>query len=198
MTSSQPTGSAHNPHGHRTWLHLLPEDPEFVPAPGEIEAAEKLLAACDLGVRGPEPGVLAPGPAFADLLLSRRLIPMAGPVRGEVRLEAGVLRCYPDPGPEGFDTDPPQPYQASCPGCGVLLEFFKLRFPTPDPMAAVCPRCALSLDVSALPWSPRLPVARTEVTFGDLDGRPSLRGTAFFAELEKLWATPLCEVYVTL
>lgn len=198
MPSSHATGSAHNPHGHRTWLHLLPEDPDFVPAPDQIEATENLLAACGLAVRGPEPGVLTPGPAFADLLLGRRLIPMAGAVRGEVRLEAGVLRCYPDPGPEGFQTDLPQPYQASCPRCGVLLEFFKLRFPTPDPMAAICPQCDLSLDVSALMWSPRLPVARAEVTFGDLDGRPSLRGTDFFVELEKLWATPLCEVHVTL
>ncbi|MFZ0168575.1 MAG: hypothetical protein WAL64_04015 [Candidatus Dormiibacterota bacterium] len=198
MTSSHSTGSAHNSHGHRTWLHLLPEDPDFLPAPGQIQATERLLVACELAVAGPETGVLAPGPAFAELLLNRRLIPMAGAPRGVVRLEAGVLRCYPDPGPEGFDTNPPQPYQASCPGCGVLLEFFKLRFPTPDPMAAVCPRCALALDVSALPWSPRLPVARAEVTFGDLDGRPSLRGTAFFVELEKLWATPLCEAYVTL
>jgi hypothetical protein len=36
------------------------------------------------------------------------------------------------------------------------------------------------------------------VTFGDLDGRPSLRETDFFGELEKLWATSLWEVHVTL
>ncbi|MGA8207328.1 MAG: hypothetical protein WB801_05095 [Candidatus Dormiibacterota bacterium] len=198
MPSRLATGVAQHPHGHRTWLHLLPEDPEFVPAPAQIEATENLLATFGLAVRGPEQGVLTPGPAFADLLLGRRSIPIAGAVRGEVRLEAGVLRCYPDPGSHGFETNPPQSYQASCPGCGVLLEFFKLRFPTPDPMAAVCPRCDFSLDVSALVWSPRLPVARAEVTFGDLDGRPSLRGTDFFGELEKLWATRLCEVHVTL
>lgn len=147
---------------------------------------------------GPDPGVLAPGPAFAELLLVGRSIPLAGAIRGEVRLDVGVLRCYPDPGPEGFETEPPQPYQATCPGCGVQLEFFKLRFPEPAPMVADCPQCGISLDVSTLRWSPRLPVARAEVTFGDLDGRPSLRQTGFFGELEKLWATPLWEVHVTL
>jgi len=179
-------------------LHLIPEDPDFVPEPGQMVAAGELLRACHLAVAGPDPGALAPGPAFAKLLLGRGLIPLAGAMRGEVRLDAGVLRCYPDPGPDGFETDPPQPYQATCPGCGVQLEFFKLRFPEPDPMVAGCPQCGLSLDVSTLAWSPRLPVARAEVTFGDLDGRPSLRGTDFFEELEKLWSTPLWEAHVTL
>jgi hypothetical protein len=177
---------------------VIPQNPDFVPAPAQMEATLELLAACHLAVRSPEPGLLAPGPAFAQLLLTRGLIPMAGVTRGEVRLEAGVLRCYPDPGPQGFETDPPQPYQANCPGCGVLLDFFTLRFPEPDPMLAVCPGCGRSLDISTIAWSPRLPVARTELTFGDLDGRPSLRGTEFFAQLEKLWATLLCEVHVTL
>lgn len=157
-----------------------------------------LLATSHLAVPGADQSVLTPGPAFAALLLARGLIPMAGAIRGEVRLDAGVLRCYPDPGPEGFETDPPQPYQANCPGCAAELEFFKLRFPEPDPMVADCPRCGLCLDVSMLTWSPRLPVARAEVTFGDLDGRPSLRETDFFGELEKLWATSLWEVHVTL
>jgi hypothetical protein len=198
MPSTQPARSGHSAHGHRTWLHVLPEDPDFVPEPGQMEAAAELLTACHLAVSGPDPGVLAPGPAFADLLLGRRLIPLAGAVRGEVRIDAGVLRCYPDPGPEGFETDPPRSYRATCPACGVQLEFFKLRFPEPDPMVASCTGCSLSLDVSALEWSPRLPVARSEVTFGDLDGRPSLRETEFFAKLQKLWATPLWEVLVTL
>jgi hypothetical protein len=198
MSSAQYSRSAHSAHGHRTWLHLIPEDRDFVPKPEQMEDTGKLLAASHLALSGPDSDVLAPGPAFAELLLGRGLIPLAGATRGEVRFDAGVLRCYPDPGPEGFETDPPRPYQATCPGCGVQVEFFKLRFPEPDPMVADCPRCGLSLDVSTLEWSPRLPVARAEVTFGDLDGRPSLRETAFFENLQKLWATPVWEVHVTL
>jgi hypothetical protein len=123
---------------------------------------------------------------------------MAGSSRGEVRLEAGVLRCYPDPGPEGFDTEPLHSYREACPSCGAELEFFGLRFPTPDPMQAACPGCGEALDVSSLGWSPALPVARAELTFGDLAGRPSLQGTDFFKRLELAWETPLREVHVTL
>jgi hypothetical protein len=65
-------------------------------------------------------------------------------------------------------------------------------------MLAACPTCAGEFDISSLPWSPRLPVARAELTFGDLEGRPSLRTSDFFSRLESLWQTPLTEVYVTL
>ena len=65
-------------------------------------------------------------------------------------------------------------------------------------MRAACPSCARAFDISTLRWSPQLPVARTELTFGDLEGRPSLRGSGFFGQLEELWGTSLCEVYVTL
>jgi hypothetical protein len=191
------TGSGHS-HGHRTWLHLLSQDPDFVPGPAQLAATEALLVDSELATRGPQPDILVPGPAFGRLLLSQGKLPMVGLVRGEVRLEAGVLRCYPDPGPEGFDTDPPRPYRADCPNCRAPLEFFRLRFPDPDPMQAVCPACGTAFDISSLPWSPRLPVARVELTFGALDGRPSLRATEFFGQLERLWATALDEVHVTL
>jgi len=189
---------SHAPHGHRTWLHLLPQDPEHVPDLQELQAAVELLAEMQLAILDPETGLLLPGPAFARLLTSGRLVPLAGAARGEVRLEAGVLRCYPDPGPEGFDTKPLHGYRADCPGCGVELEFFALSFPTPDPMQAVCPGCGKAADVSSLVWSPTLPVARAELTFGPLAGRPSLRGTELFRRLESAWETPLREVHVTL
>lgn len=191
-------GPAHAGHGHRTWLHLLPEDPTFVPAAEQLAATEELLVDCGLAIRGTEPDLLLPGPAFSHLLGPPGQLPMAGPVRGEVRLEAGVLRCYPDPGPEGFDTDPPHSYRIDCPSCGVQLEFFRLRFPNPDPMQAACPGCATDFDISALPWVPQLPTARAELTFGDLQGRPSLRHSPFFDQLQRLWGTPLTEVHVTL
>lgn len=198
MLPAPPPGSGHGGHGHRTWLHLLPQDPNFVPGPSQLEAAAELLVEIGLAARGPDPDSLRPGPTFAQLLLVPGKLPMAGPIRGEVRLEAGVLRCYPDPGPEGFDTDPLRTYTTDCPECGVPLEFFRLRFPYLDPMRAACPACPADVDISALPWSPRLPVARTELTFGDLEGRPSLRGSEFFGQLESLWATSLSETHVTL
>jgi hypothetical protein len=37
-----------------------------------------------------------------------------------------------------------------------------------------------------------------EITFGDLEGRPSLRPLPVFAELEGAAGTPLREVHVTL
>lgn len=198
MPSNLAIGSGHGAHGHRTWLHLLSVDPTLVPSPEQLEATSNLLVECGLATLGPEPDILLPGPAFARLLHPPGQLPMAGPVRGEVRLEVGVLRCYPDPGPEGFETDPPPSYRAACPTCGLSLEFFLLRFPHPDPMLAACPTCAGEFDISSLPWSPRLPVARAELTFGDLEGRPSLRTSDFFSRLESLWQTPLTEVYVTL
>lgn len=198
MPTTLATGSGHGSHGHRTWLHLLPQDPEFVPGPEQLEATRGLLLKSGLATRGPEPDVLLPGPAFSRLLLTPGQLPMAGPGRGEVRLEVGVLRCYPDPGPEGFDTDPPPSYRVDCPRCGVPLEFFRLRFPDPDPMRAACPTCAADFDISTLPWSPRLPVARAELTFGDLEGRPSLRNSDFFSQLESLWGTAILEAHVTL
>jgi hypothetical protein len=198
MSTNPVTGSGHGPHGHRTWLHLLSEDAAFVPGPEQVEGTTQLLVECGLATRGSDPDILLPGPAFARLLLAPGKLPMAGPVRGEVRLEVGVLRCYPDPGPDGFDTEPLQSYRAECPSCGAPLEFFRLRFPDPDPMRAACPSCARAFDISTLRWSPQLPVARTELTFGDLEGRPSLRGSGFFGQLEELWGTSLCEVYVTL
>ncbi|MGA7173434.1 MAG: hypothetical protein WCB86_05370 [Candidatus Dormiibacterota bacterium] len=198
MPSTLAAGHGHGAHGHRTWLHLLPEDQTFIPGAGQLEDTADLLVECGLATRGAEPVDLLPGPAFARLLLAPGQLPMAGVVRGEVRLEAGILRCYPDPGPDGFDTDPPQGYESGCPSCGNRLEFFRLRFPVPDPMRGACPRCAESFDISALTWAPRLPVARAELTFGDLEGRPTLRASEFFGQLERLWGTVVVEVHVTL
>ncbi|HUY09069.1 MAG TPA: hypothetical protein VMW80_06420 [Candidatus Dormibacteraeota bacterium] len=198
MPSNLAAGSGQGAHGHRTWLHLLPEDQAFIPGPGQLEATADLLVECGLAARGSESSYLLPGPTFARLLRASGQLPMAGPVRGEVRLEAGVLRCYPDPGPDGFDTDPPRGYQADCPSCGNQLEFFRLRFPHPDPMRAACPVCAESFDISALAWEPRLPVARAELTFGDIEGRPTLRASDFFGQLERLWGAVLVEAHVTL
>jgi hypothetical protein len=198
MSLAAPPATGHGAHRHRTWLHLLPRDPEFIPSPNQLDEAVDLLVLSHLAIRGPEPGTLLPGPAFAEILLPGQLVPLAGPARGEVRLDAGVLRCYPDPGSEGFDTDPPRGYRAGCPGCSGTLEFFTLRFPNPDPMRADCPTCGASIDISQLDWSPRLPAARAELTFGDLGHRPSLRSTAFFGQLEAAWGTALDEAYVTL
>lgn len=150
-----------------------------------------------MALPGDEPNEFIPGPAFGRLLAPRSL-PMAGPQRGEVRFESGVLRCYPDPGPQGFDTDPAQRYLAACPACQGELEFFRLRFPNPDPMQAACPSCGGAVDVSHLSWSPVLPVARTELTFGDLEGRPSLRDSELVRRLEAVWGTAIVEAHVTL
>ncbi|MGH7643678.1 MAG: hypothetical protein ACRENX_11850 [Candidatus Dormibacteria bacterium] len=198
MPLSLSVGSGHGGHGHRTWLHLLPGDPTFVPSEVLLQATIQLLFEVGLATAGSEPDALLPGPAFARLLLPPGRLQMAGPGRGEVRLESGVLRCYPDPGPEGFDTEPPQGYRAVCPVCAAALEFFRLRFPDPDPMRASCPSCTAGFDVSQLTWSPRLPAARAELTFGDLEDRPSLRSSAFFGQLKSLWGTPIVEAHVTL
>ncbi len=197
MSSNRPASTPHLGHGHRTWLHLLPQDPTFSPSLREMEATARLLLESGLAIPGPEPETLLPGPRFAQLLAPGAL-PMAGAPRGEVRFESGVLRCYPDPGPEGFDTDPLQGYFTKCPGCGSELEFFRLRFPDPDPMHAACPTCTAGIDVSLLSWSPMLPVASAEVTFGDLEGRPSLGKSDFPSRLEEVWRTSVMEVHVTL
>jgi len=197
MSLNRPENPSHRGHGHRTWLHLLPQDPEFVPSPDQVGATGRLLVDSGLAILGSDPETLLPGPAFAQLLIPGQL-PLAGIARGEVRVESGVLRCYPDPGPEGFDTQPAPSYVAACPSCGTQLEFFRLRFPNPDPMQAACPKCQQELDVAQLSWSPRLPVARAEVTFGDLNGRPSLHTCGFPERLEELWETSVIEVHVTL
>ena len=62
--------------------------------------ARQVLVEERLAVPGPEDSLL-PGAEFASALGARpRGLPMAGtPARGEVRVESGVLRFYPDPGP---------------------------------------------------------------------------------------------------
>ncbi|MGC1183747.1 MAG: hypothetical protein WBA31_01165 [Candidatus Dormiibacterota bacterium] len=197
MSLHRPEPPAHRGHGHRTWLHLLPQSADFVPSPDQVLATGRLLIESGLAILGPDPETLLPGPAFAKLLSPGQL-PLAGVTRGEVRVESGVLRCYPDPGPEGFDTEPPPSYAAACPACNSQLEFFRLRFPEPNPMQSACPTCQHELDVSRLSWSPRLPVARAEVTFGDLEGRPSLRKSGVTDQLAEVWRTTVIEVHVTL
>jgi hypothetical protein len=113
-------------------------------------------------------------------------------------VEAGVWRCYPDPGPEGFDTDPVRSYRANCPACGTEVDFFALRFPFLDPLLGACPGCDAELSLLELSWAPQLPMGRMEITFGDLVGRPSLRPQPVFAELEAAAGTPLREAHVTL
>ncbi|MGH7692934.1 MAG: hypothetical protein ACRENY_01695 [Candidatus Dormibacteria bacterium] len=198
MPSPSAPAPAHQGHGHRTWLHLLPDDQELVLNPEQLRETAALLVAVGLASPGPQPEQLLPGPRFAQLLGGRGELPMAGAARGEVRLEVGVLRCYPDPGPQGFDTEPPRGYRAACPGCATTIDFFRLRFPFPEPLRAVCPGCGGTLDVPQLPWTPRLATARTELTFGDLVGRPSLRGTEVLARLGQLWKATVREVHVTL
>ncbi len=190
--------AAHGAVGHRTWLHLLPEDPSQVLSAAQLRDTRDLLQRSGLALPGPEAEVLAPGPAFARLLLPPRRLPLAGQVRGEVRLEAGVLRCYPDPGPLGFDTEPPRSYLGLCPGCAGELNFYRLSFPFPDPMQAACPGCRRAVAVTEVGWSPELPVACSELTFGDLEGRPSLRGSSFLEELALAWGGSPREALVTL
>ncbi|HVC38708.1 MAG TPA: hypothetical protein VNH20_01880 [Candidatus Dormibacteraeota bacterium] len=198
MATSPPTADPHPGRAGHTWLHLVPHEPTFIPGESALLATETLLVESGLAVGGDSPGTLLPGPNFARLLLRPGYLPLAGRPRGEVRLEVGVLRCYPDPGPDGFATEPPRSYRAACPDCASTLDFFRLRFPGPDAMTATCDSCLHDFDVSRLHWTPRLPVARTELTFGDLDGRPTLAGSDFLDRLEQLWATPIDEVHVTL
>jgi len=192
----------HGPHPHRSWLHLLALEPSFEPSPGQLDAARAVLISRGLAQAAPEGG-LRPGPEFARVFgfgRAVRSLPMAGAAggRGEVRLEAGVWRCYPDPGPEGFNTVPLRGYTTACPGCGREQEFFSLRFPFADPMLGACPECGRELPLLELPWSPELPMGRMEITFGDLESRPSLRGEPVFKELEQALGAALREVHVTL
>lgn len=191
----------HGPHPHRSWLHLLAAEPGFQPTLGDLGRAREVLVAHGLAVATAD-GELLPGPEFARVLgsgPSPSSLPMLGArQRGEVRVEAGVWRCYPDPGPEGFNTVPLRGYTASCPGCGAAQEFFALRFPFADPMLGACADCGAELPLLLLPWSPELPTGRMEITFGDLEGRPSLRSAAVFRELEETLGTGLREVHVTL
>ena len=194
----------HGPHPHRSWLHLLAADPAFLPAPTALAEVASALIRHGLAVADPE-GELLPGPEFARLLgagRSPRALPMLGAAaarpRGEVRVEAGVWRCYPDPGPEGFNSSPLRGYSAPCPGCGTAAEFFALRFPFADPLLGACPGCGGALPLLQLPWFPELPMGRMEITFGDLEGRPSLRSEPVFGALEELLGTALREAHVTL
>jgi len=201
-------------HRHRplSWLHLIPTDPTLTPPVLAVEAVRDALCAEGLAVRSPEG--LAPGPAFSRWLLralpappTRPLIavPMAvpgpdraDPQRGEVRVEAGVLRAYPDPGPQGLASPAPRRYRAACPGCGGPLDLYQLRFAGADPLAGACAECAAEIPVAETQWAPPLPVARFEITFGGLDHRPSLRSHPVFGELEAAAGASLREVHVTL
>jgi hypothetical protein len=189
----------HGPHPHRSWLHLLAQDPSFQPTEAQLERVRTVLQSSGLAVA--DAGDLFPGPNFASLLGGSggmRPLPMAGRQRGEVRVEAGVWRCYPDPGPEGFDTDPVRSYLAVCPACGTEANFFALRFPFLDPLLGACPGCEAELSLLELSWAPEIPMGRMEITFGDLVGRPSLRPHPVFAELEAAAGTALHEAHVTL
>lgn len=188
------------PHPHRTWLHLLAQDPGFLPSQASLLRARAVLLHHGLARETAEGG-LGPGPEFSRHLMRRQLggVPLiAAAPRGEVRVEAGIWRCYPDPGPQGFQSDPITSYVAGCSGCGRPVEFFRLRFPGVDPHQATCPHCGLEFGVLDLKWSPDLPQGQMEVTFGDLDQRSSLRDHPAFAELERALSTPLREVHVTL
>ena len=187
-----------------------------MPGPEAVALARSALLESGVAVVPPDGFGLWPGPAFAAVLGQPRSAgPPAGPMRplplaagggeavpgrprGEVRVEAGVLRAYPDPGPLGFHTPEPVAYRALCPGCRAPLEFFSLRFPTGDPMEGGCPRCEAVTAVHRLSWEPPLPFARAEITFGDLDGRPSIAETPLMRRLTAAWSTPLREVHVTL
>lgn len=188
------------PHPHRSWLHLLALEPGFMPSERTLVAVRSALVEAGLAVPAPDGG-LQPGPEFASVLgasASPAIPRLAGPIRGSVTVEAGIWRCYPDPGPQGFQSDPVTAYTAACPSCGGSLNFFLLRFPDPDPYQAVCPHCQGVISVLELHWSPELPKGRFEVTFGDLPTRASLLAHPVFSELQLIVGTPLREVHVTL
>ncbi|MHB1502117.1 MAG: hypothetical protein ACYCYK_13435 [Candidatus Dormibacteria bacterium] len=188
------------PHPHRSWLHLLAVDPRYVPSPQALEEAVAAVVRQGLAIRS-EDGVLRPGPEFVRCLSGAvgPVPPSASrPPRGSVSVEAGIWRCYPDPGPQGFESEPVTTYLTPCPNCGVCLNFFLLRFPHPDPHRGVCARCGEEFSVLAMPWCPDLPMGRFEVTFGDLASRPTLRGHPVFPELEEILGVSLREAHVTL
>lgn len=188
------------PHPHRSWLHLLAVVPGFLPPLEGMSQARELLVRHRLAVVAGD-GELRPGADFARWLTraGATALPLAtGGQRGEVRLEAGVWRCYPDPGANGFDSDPVNRYSSNCPSCGGSLDFFTLRFPHQDPFTCSCPNCDATPQVLELEWEPNLAVGRMEITFGDLDCRPSLRQHPVFPELEAALRTPLWETHVSL
>ena len=197
-TGPRPDGGQ-RPHPHRSWLHLLPQDPDQPLPEGVERRAQEVLLATGMAQLGPDGGLL-PGPEFRRALGGARgELPLAGVApRGEVRVEAGVLRFYPDPGPQGFDTVPLHSYLAPCPRCGAELELFLLRFPHPDPHSTTCPGCQATLSLLELEFTPELPRARLEITFGDLDQRPSLRHHPVFPRLERDLGLALREVHVSL
>jgi hypothetical protein len=164
----------------------------------EARARQVLLQAA-LAAPGPE-GSLLPGPEFSGALGTRPGgLPLAGaPPRGEVRVESGVLRFYPDPGPDGFDSVPLRSYRTTCPSCGSDLELFSLRFPHADPHTAGCPACGAAVSLLEVTFTPELPRAWMEITFGDLDHRPSLRPHPVFGRLERTLGFRLREVHVSL
>ena len=198
FSAPRPDGGL-GPHPHRSWLHLLPQDPDQRPVPDADSRARQILVEEGLAVLGPE-GSLLPGAEFASALGARPGgLPMAGmPLRGEVRVESGVLRFYPDPGPEGFDSMPLRSYRAPCPNCGSELDLFSLRFPHPDPHTASCPACGAAVSLLAVEFTPELPRAWMEITFGDLDHRPTLRPHPVFSRLERALGFRLREVHVSL
>jgi hypothetical protein len=186
------------PHPHRSWLHLLAAEPEYLPSEGVMEEVRSALIRSGLA-RATSDGGLRPGPDFTSSLSGRPPVSLSGgPPRGSVTVEAGIWRCYADPGPAGFQSDPVTNYLARCPACGEVMNFFLLRFPEPDPYLTACPRCGSLTSVLALDWSPELPKGRFEVTFGDLDRRPTLRHHPIYRELEGIVGGPLREVHVTL
>ncbi len=198
VAAPRPDGGL-GPHPHRSWLHLLPQDPDQPPPPDAEARARQILVEERLATPGPE-GSLLPGPEFPGALgAAPGGLPMAGArPRGEVRVEAGVLRFYPDPGPDGFDSVPLRAYQAPCPRCGSDLDLFSLRFPHPDPHTASCPACGSSVSLLEVRFTPELPRAWMEITFGDLDRRPSLRPHPVFGRLERALGFRLREVHVSL
>ncbi len=186
------------PHPHRSWLHLLAADPEYLPSEGVLEEVRSALIRSGLA-RATADGGLRPGPEFARSLGGGSAVPLAtGPSRGSVTVEAGIWRCYADPGPAGFQSDPVTTYLTRCPACGAEMNFFLLAFPDPDPYRTLCPDCGSAASVLDLDWSPDLPKGRFEVTFGDLDSRPTLRTHSVYRELEGIVGVPLREVHVTL
>lgn len=197
--SPRPDGG-HGPHPHRSWLHLIPARRNQEPHPGLQETARTVLVESGLAVLG-SGGGLAPGPEFLRSLGGRAgSLPLAssGPARGEVRVQVGTWRCYPDPGPQGFESEPVRSYRAGCPGCGGRLDLFLLAFPFADPLAAACPHCSRELSLLELAFEPELPAARFEITFGDLERRASLAGHPAYPELTSRLGFPLREVHVTL